>query len=818
VYDDAWDQAALVQAIDGGPADDESVDSEPTPVAAEDGAADPTAAFGRRRLGEILVQQGALSEEQLSVALANQRAAASQGQRQRLGTILIQQGEISDRQIAHALASAFSIPLIDLGIEPPDSVAAKLLPRPLAERHLALPLHREGRRLTVAFADPTNVVALDDVKAYSGFTDIEMVVAAEGQLRDQLARIWSLSEDATAVADMLEGLEESQDFNDEVNQGIGFADAPTVKLINVILADAVRARASDIHIEPERAAVRVRYRIDGLLRDVMTAPRSAAAGLVSRIKVMSNLDIAERRLPQDGRARLQVDQSAIDVRISTLPSLLGEKVVIRLLSRADNIPVITQLGFDQNQLETVLGTVVAPQGLVLITGPTGSGKTGTLYSAISQIKTPDRNIITLEDPVEMQVTGITQVQVNERTGLTFTRGLRSVLRQDPDVVLVGEVRDAETAQLALEASLTGHMVMTTLHTNSAPAAVTRLVDMGVEPFLVASSLSLVVAQRLVRRVCESCAAPYTPPERVMSALGIESSNLERATPRRGTGCGDCGGTGYHGRTGVFEVLPITAALRAVLMATPNEGAVAAAARAAGMQTLRANAVAKAQAGITTYEEVLRVTQVESAGGGLHCVACGGMLADDMVVCPWCSTVVDRGHCQSCDRALDAGWRTCPWCREPVAGAAAAGATAAAGAGAVPTPVEPESPPLPRLLLVDDDPSLRDSVTAAVDGVLDVDAVGTASEGLDRADIDRYDAVLINHRLPDLTGVELIRLLRSEPRTASLPLMLVTDDSAESIESEARAAGAEDYLVKPVDPALLEQRLLALVSRSGRVPA
>ncbi|MDQ1694796.1 MAG: type pilus assembly protein PilB [Frankiaceae bacterium] len=753
----------------------------------------------RRRLGEVLVEQGAITDEQLEAALEAQREATRERRRVRLGTLVVEMGFANDRQVASALATALSLQLVDIGSLPLQSEVARLLPRSVAERHLVIPIARDENGLvTLACADPTNIVAIDDVKIYAGITDLQLVVASASQIRDLIARIWSLSDDNVDVAMMLEDLDQAAE--DEPDAGSGFVDAPTVRLVNSILADAIRSRASDIHIEPQTNAVRVRYRVDGLLRDVMTAPRAAAAGITSRIKVMSNLDIAERRLPQDGRSRLQIENAVLDARVSTLPSIHGEKVVIRLLSRADSVPAIGQIGMSEQQLETLLGTLVSPQGLILITGPTGSGKTSTLYSAIHQIKTPDRNIVTLEDPVEMQVNGITQMQVHERAGLTFERGLRSVLRQDPDVVLVGEVRDPETAKLALEASLTGHLVLTTLHTNSAPAALTRLVDMGVEPFLVASSLSLVVAQRLVRRVCEACAAPYTPPARILTLLGIDAEDLAHATPRRGTGCNECGGTGYRGRLGVFEVLPVTAAMRAVLMTTPNEGAVAAAALADGMQTLRASAIGKAAAGLTTYEEVLRSTQVDSAAG-LRCSACGGALAGDMIACPWCAAHIDRGHCAECDRQLEPEWRVCPWCRT------------AAPVRTTTATAMPDGPP--RLLLVEDDASVRAYVTTALAGTVEVDAVETAGEGLDRATTNRYDAVLVDHLLPDLTGVEMIRLLRSEARTAALPVMLFTGDTSADLEIEARGAGADDYLAKPVEPDLLEERVLALVSRSAR---
>jgi type IV pilus assembly protein PilB len=753
----------------------------------------------RRRLGEVLVEQGALTREQLDTALEAQRDAARERRRVRLGSLVVDLGLCNELQVARALAATLSLELVDLRSLPLQPQIARLVPRAVAERHLVVPIARAADgRVTLACADPMNVVALDDVKIYAGIPAVTVVVATASQVRDLIGRAWSLSEDAVDVAMMLADVE---DTAEDDPGAAGFADAPTVRLVNSILADAVRARASDIHIEPQAKEVRVRYRVDGLLRDVMSAPRSAANGITSRIKVMSNLDIAERRVPQDGRSRLQVDGSQIDVRVSTLPSIHGEKVVVRLLSRAESIPPITKIGLDERQLESLLGTLVAPQGLVLITGPTGSGKTTTLYSALQQLRTPDRNIVTLEDPVEMQVPGITQVQIHPRAGMTFARGLRSVLRQDPDVVLVGEVRDSETAQLALEASMTGHLVLTTLHTNSAPAALTRLMEMGVEPFLVASSLSLVVAERLVRRVCDACAVPYVPAARVLTLLGIGVEDLVESAPRRGAGCAECGGTGYRGRTGVFEVLQVTAAMRSVLMTTPNEGAIAAASRAAGMRTLRASAVAKAHAGIITYEEVLRVTQLDTTSG-LHCSACAGALSADMVVCPWCTTQIDRGSCNACRRPLEPEWRVCPWCRT----------AAPTRRGAVAPP--PDG--LPRLLVVDDDPSVRAYVATALTGTVEVDAVETASEALDRAADGCYDGILVDHVLPDLTGVEVIRLLRTEARTAALPIMLFTGVSDGGIEAEARNAGADDYLAKPVEPLLLEERVLALVQRSARL--
>jgi type IV pilus assembly protein PilB len=369
----------------------------------------------------------------------------------------------------------------------------------------------------------------------------------------------------------------------------------------------VRLRCSDIHLESQRDALRVRFRVDGLLRDVMSVPKRVAPSVISRVKIISGLDISERRVPQDGRTRVHVDGANIDCRVSTLPALHGEKVVIRLLTRGDDVPSLDSLGFEPEQLEVFARALTVPQGLVLITGPTGSGKTNTLYAAIHATMSPEKNIVTLEDPVEVQLPGITQVQVHAKVGMTFSAGLRSILRQDPDIILIGEVRDGETAELALKASLTGHLVLTTLHTNSAVAALTRLIDMGAAPFLVASSLTAAIAQRLVRRPCDSCADGYIPDADTLALLGLTIEDILDATPLRGVGCPDCGGTGYRGRTAVYEVLDVTATVRTVLMQTPTESALAEEAARTGMATLRDSALRKAMRGETTFEEVVRVT-------------------------------------------------------------------------------------------------------------------------------------------------------------------------------------------------------------------
>jgi type IV pilus assembly protein PilB len=770
-----------------------------SPLSGSSAPQPPLQRAARRRLGEVLVAHSVITEEQLQEALNLQSDVEPGKRRRRLGAVIIDAGFASDRQIAEALATSLGLNVTDLGQLPISPEIVRILPRAVAERSNLLILERAGNKVVVATSDPTNIVAIDDVKLYTDATDVQVLVATDGQVRDHLARAWSLSEDSSDVSTMFEEIDGPEESLEDVSAG-GTEAAPIVKLVDVILADAVRARASDVHVEPQSGELRIRYRVDGLLRDVMTVPRNAAASTVSRIKIVSGLDIAERRRPQDGRAKLTVDGSTVEARVSTLPTLHGEKAVIRLLPRSDKIPRLDQTGLTGSQFEALTAALVQSQGLILITGPTGSGKTNTLYAGIQQISTPDRNIVALEDPVEIQVSGITQVQVNERAGMTFARGLRSVLRQDPDIVLVGEVRDQETAELALQASLTGHLVLTTLHTNDAVSAITRLVDMGVEPFLVASSLTLVVAQRLVRKPCESCLTDYVPSARTLSLLGIAEADLAGATPKRGKGCAECGGTGYRGRTGVFEVLPVTAEMRHVLLTSPTEASIGAAARAHGMATLRTSALAAAHRGETTYEEVLRATHVDDVAGP-RCPTCARALADDMVCCPWDGTAIGQNRCTSCDRAMDPQWTTCPWCRTVTA---------------TPPPVATnEADRLPRLLVIDDDPSVCSFVTAALAGSAEVTSVGTADAALAAVGEQVYDGALIDNVLPDLMGIELIRLLRADPRTLTLPLVLFTGSDNPEVERDARRAGADDYLAKPVEPLLLEERVLELMRSTAR---
>lgn len=556
-----------------------------------------------QRLGDLLVKRGVVTPAALTGALAARAEAAPS--RRRIGHLLVDAGLASEADVARALADLLDLPYVDLTAAPSDDVAARSVPRGVAEAHGLLVLRRyDDGTVQIGTHDPKNVVGLDDARLHTQAAHLDIVIVAEGIMRARIAQAWDANESARAVDDTVRAVTTSGDDDDD---GIDAVDeAPIVRLAGRLLADAMRARASDIHIEPARDDVRVRFRIDGVLRDITRVPLASRAALTSRLKLIAGMDIAERRVPQDGRVRLQIGDRSVDTRVSTLPSMHGEKVVIRLLTPAEHIPELGELGLRDRDLQVLRRALAQPQGLILITGPTGSGKTSTLFSALAEVNTPERNIVTLEDPVEIQLPGLTQVQINERTGLTFGRGLRSVLRQDPDVVLVGEIRDLETAELSMRAAMTGHLVLASLHTNDAVSAMSRLVDMGIEPYIVASSLSLVVAQRLVRRVCPHCTMLDEPASDVLAALGYDAIPPP-AQPRRGAGCPRCDGTGYQGRRAVFEVVEVNAALRRLMLDGADEQKLLASAIAGGSARLRDDAISAAARGETTYAEAMRMT-------------------------------------------------------------------------------------------------------------------------------------------------------------------------------------------------------------------
>jgi len=555
------------------------------------------AAPRRRRLGELLVEAGVLEPDRVAEALERSEPD------ERLGAALLRLDIIDERRLADALAAQLGLERLDVDMEPVDPEAVGLLPARLAERHDVLPMRFEGHVLVIATADPSDVVALDDVRVATRVRSVRAVVATITALERARRRAYRVD----VAHDVLDAVEEAPDaFADDL-EVVDENSQPVVRLVDALIGDAVTARASDVHIEPDGDGVGVRVRVDGLLRETRRIPRILGRQVISRIKIMSKLDISERRLPQDGRAVIRVEGQEVDLRVSTMPTMHGETVVLRLLPKGADRVALADLGFGDGTLEALIDALERPQGLVLVTGPTGSGKTSTLYAGLTAVADPTRNVLTLEDPVEVQLPGVNQTQIEPKIGLTFARGLRHVLRQDPDVVLVGEIRDEETARLAVEASFTGHLVLATLHTNDAPSAVARLVDLGAEAFLIASSLLLVVAQRLARAVCDSCAVEDEPSAELLDRLGLKADELEDAVLRRGTGCRACDDTGTHGRVAIGEVLRVTPAVRALVVEGAAETVVARQARADGLVPLRMEAIRVATTGAITLAEALRIT-------------------------------------------------------------------------------------------------------------------------------------------------------------------------------------------------------------------
>ncbi|ABZ82868.1 type ii secretion system protein e, putative [Heliomicrobium modesticaldum Ice1] len=567
------------------------------------------ASTNRRKLGDLLLEYNLITDEQLQQALAEQKKRG-----ERLGQTLVRLGFVTRQMINEVLEFQLGIPTISLLQYPLHPEVFKLLPESLCRRHKCLPVKRSGNRLTVAMVDPLNLPALDDIKMTTNL-EIDAAIVAEDELEQVFEKIYGLNEEQEADIKRLEveanRAEEERSIIDlgELERMTAVGDAPIIRVVNTILQQAAKEGASDIHLEPQEGGVRVRYRADGILRHVLTLPKAAHPALLSRIKLLAKMNIAEKRLPQDGRIQTKLGDKMIDMRVSTLPAIHGEKCVIRLLDKSNVRFDLRQLGFRDEVLRAYEKIVRNPYGMILITGPTGSGKTTTLYASIHELNTPEKNIVTVEDPVEYVLDGVNQVQVNMRAGLDFASGLRSILRQDPDVILVGEIRDRETAEIGVRAATTGHLVFSTLHTNDAAGSVNRLVDMGVEPFLVASSLVGVVAQRLVRRVCANCKRPYTPergsPERIYLGVADDAP----LTLFRGRGCVACNHTGYKGRLAIHEVLTVTAAQRKLILERASADAITAQAICDGMIPIRQDGMSKVLQGLTTVQEILRVADV-----------------------------------------------------------------------------------------------------------------------------------------------------------------------------------------------------------------
>ena len=563
-----------------------------------------TAAASTERLGDLLVREGLITSEQLQQALEQQRATGM-----RLGYTLVKLGLIQEIEITKMLARQYRVPAVDLSRFVVDEKIIKLIPPDVAVKHTVMPLKREGRTLTVAMADPTNLTVIADLKFITRF-DIFPVIAGEYTLRTAVERHYEQTD--AQLESILKTIEEEdleivEEEEEEEGQTQLSDDAPVVKLINGIMTDAVKRGASDIHIEPFEKEIRVRYRIDGSLQEVMKPPVKLKAALTSRVKIMSNLNIAERRVPQDGRIKMKMGKRVIDFRVSTLPVIFGEKIVLRILDKGNLTLDLTKFGFEPQAEKDLMAAILNPYGMVLVTGPTGSGKTTTLYSALSRINTIEVNIMTAEDPVEYNIHGINQVLVRNEIGMTFAAALKAFLRQDPNIIMVGEIRDLETGSIAIKASLTGHLVLSTLHTNDAAATITRMMDMGIEPFNVASAVNLIVAQRLVRRICENCKEEHAYSDEELGPLHLDADEAADMTTYRGEGCDQCGGTGYKGRQGLYEVMAMTPEMRRMILKSASTAELRDQSVKDGMLTLRMDGIVKLKRGVTTLEEIVKET-------------------------------------------------------------------------------------------------------------------------------------------------------------------------------------------------------------------
>ena len=712
-------------------------------------------------LPSLLIKKGVVDAAAIDRGLERQAQTRST-----LGRALADLGLTDEATVAHELAAALRLEYIDGDLPATAEDAAGLLPEDVCRRNRIAPIGLAGNALRLAMADPLNMAALQDVEFRTG-KKTTAVVVTEASLERQLDRMFGKPDTPAApppvsTYDMLSSVDpqgevEAANEYDLVDPATLAKDVklpPIVRLVNLILSDAAKAGASDVHVEPQEGVLQVRQRVDGLLREVLTIPSHLQEQTISRLKIISGMDIAERRKPQDGRCRLRFGGRRIDLRVSTLPTQFGEKVVIRLLNTDSAVLPLDQLGLSPDHLRMLRLFLSQPQGMIVVTGPTGSGKTSTLYAAVNSIKSPTNNIITLEDPIEFQVPGVNQMQINARAGVTFASGLRSILRQDPNVILVGEIRDHETANIALEAAQTGHLLLSTLHTNDAPATITRLFDLGVQPFLVASSLIGILAQRLVRQVCDGCGAPQPPGDEAVERLGGWSQLPADALWRAGRGCDRCGGTGMKGRLAIHEILQVNEEIRELISGRAPEHVIRKAARRSGMRLLVEDGIEKASRGLTTLEEVLRVVaQVDPR---------------DLAV--------------------------------PGAAAAAA---------------EPEINLAGRRVLIVED---SDTIVSVVKYFLELEGFEVlvardGAHGLEAALREKPDLIVSDVNMPGMGGVEMVKALRQDQRTASIRvLMLTSEDSVES-ETAGLAAGADDYILKPVEPRRLAARVKALMARA-----
>ena len=613
----------------------------------------------RRKLGELLIESGLLTIENLKDALEAQKNTGK-----RLGEILIDMKIISEEEMAFSLAMQLKIPFIDLIDYSIKNDVIDCIPEEVCQKFICIPLSMKNNILDVAMADPLDLHIMKDLQFITGY-NIQPAISTRSQIRDKLQQYYHPERTIKDVADefvedtgLMEFLPDEETKIEEEADFESFKDSPFIKMVDLIIRNAIKSGSSDVHIEAQENHVRVRNRIDGMLKDSIKLPKWTQPIIISRIKVLAGLNIAERRLPQDGRIKVKAKNVSVDLRVSTLPTYYGEKAVIRILNKEESFLSVDQLGLSQKNLKILTNFIHRPQGMVLITGPTGSGKTSTLYGCMREIKSEEVNIISVEDPVEYELSGVNQVQINEKVGLSFPFILRSILRQDPNVIMIGEIRDEETAEIAVQASMTGHLVLSTLHTNDAPAAITRLIDIGIPPYLIASSVVGIVAQRLVRTICPDCKEEYVPNQDSLARLNLDQNDLPFKF-YRGAGCLNCNNTGFRGRTAIEEMMIVGPKIRELIQSSATADTLREAAMAMGMATLGISGMKKIERGVTTIEEVLKAVH-EKEELTTVCPHCGKTVSLDFKDCPYCKNPIVP-TCTSCKRIVQPDWVACPYC-------------------------------------------------------------------------------------------------------------------------------------------------------------
>ena len=611
----------------------------------------------RRKLGELLIEAGLLTFDKLKDALEYHKKTGK-----RLGEVLIEMKIISEEEMAFALAMQLKIPFIDLMDHNINDDVIECIPEEVSQKFVCIPVAINNNILDVAMADPLDLNIMKDLQFITGY-NIQPAISTQSQIIERLQKHYHPEKSIKDVADEFVGDIGMEFFPDEKeieeDDFESFKDSPFVKMVDLIIRNAIKKGASDIHIEAQENQVRVRNRVDGVLKDSINLPKWTQPIIISRIKVLAGLNIAEKRLPQDGRIKVKAKNMSVDLRVSTLPTYYGEKAVIRILNKEEAFLELNQLGFSKKNLTIITNFIQRPQGMVLITGPTGSGKTSTLYACMREIKSEEVNIITVEDPVEYELAGINQVQINEKVGLTFPFILRSILRQDPNVLMIGEIRDEETAEIAVQSSMTGHLVLSTLHTNDAPSSITRLIDIGVPPYLIASSVVGVAAQRLVRTICPDCKEEYLPNRDLLARVNLDPNNLPFKF-YRGIGCVNCNNTGFKGRTSIKEIMIVGPKIRELIQSSATADTLREAAMAMGMTTLGISGLKKIEMGITSIEEVLKAVHQKEELTTI-CPNCGKAVSLDFKDCPYCKKPLIP-MCSSCKRIVQPDWVVCPYCR------------------------------------------------------------------------------------------------------------------------------------------------------------